>query len=101
MLILITAILAEETVQVVGGAVKRIDDPYGIGLTLDAAFFGKYRVIRIVFMNDAYDGLFSRVICVTDVIVMPLFLNLEFREINHFSGQRITGAVRRHYRDIK
>ena len=70
--------------QVVGGAVERIDDPDRVGLALDTAFLGVNRVIGIVLENAVDDGLFGRPICFTDVIVMALLLDLELLEVHHF-----------------
>jgi hypothetical protein len=90
-----------EPVQIVGGAIERVDNPDRIGFALLAALFGKDGVVGVVFENAVNHGLFGCVIGITDVIVVALFLNLELAQIDHFLYERATGASCRHHRYIE
>ena len=90
-----------KAVQIVGGAVQRVDDPDGIGVAAGAAFLSEDGVIGIVFVNTVDNSLFCGAIGVTDEIVVGLLFNLELVEIDHFLDQRAAGTAGGHHGHIE
>ena len=51
-----------EAVQVIGGAVERVDDPNVVAVALNTALFGQKSMIRIAFAYGLDNRVFRRVI---------------------------------------
>jgi hypothetical protein len=92
-----------EAVQVIGGAVERINDPDSVGsrVTALAGLFGDDRMLGIVLLNDVDDSALGGTICLADVIVMAFDLDFEPFQLDQVSDQHGTCTARGHYRDIK
>ena len=66
-----------ESVQIIGGAVQRVDDPFALALALGAAFLGQDRVIGVRAVNDAYDLGLGGAIDFGDEVIRRLVLDIE------------------------
>ena len=70
-----------KTVQEVGRAVERIDNPDRVGFTTRAGLFGEDGVVGVVVVNDLDDRGFGGTVDLADEIVVSFLLDLELVEL--------------------
>jgi hypothetical protein len=90
-----------ETVQEVGGAVERIDDPDRIRVAARARLLGEDGVVRVVLVDRLYDFPFRRPVRFADVIVAAFLLHGQAVELDEVPHQRVAGAPRGHHGHIQ
>ena len=87
--------------QVVGGAVQRVDDPLVFrAFCLCAAFFSQDAVVGKGFLDGGDDGLFGHVVDIADEIVVLFSDDFEAIKSIHVADYDVAGSTRSAYRYI-
>src|SRR5687767_13147826 len=85
-----------EAMEVVGGAVERIDDPHEFAVdfaAVRAAFLGEEGVVRITLAHGIDDFHLGLGIDLRDEIVLPLLADVEAMDAVHATDDDFTGAT--------